>query len=109
MDLENIININDANYEEWNLGDKYQGEAAEVAKSMGTEKLGFHLEILHSGKFSCPYHFHHSEEELFLVLDGKAILRQNNEYRELKKGDLVYFSPDEKGAHQFYNHTDADF
>ncbi len=42
--------------------------------------------------FSSNYDFN----QLFFVLNEKAISPQNNEYRELIKGDLIYFYPNEK-------------
>ncbi len=76
---------------------------------MGAEKLGFHVEILEPKKFSCPYHFHHLEEELLIVFEGNAMLRQSNEFRELKPGDIVHFKPGPEAAHHIYNHTDKPF
>lgn len=109
MDWKNIIDINEIVYEDWSVGEKYMGKTAEIAAQMDNNKLGFHIEILPPGKFSCPYHFHHSEEELFLVLSGKAMLRQNNQYKEISNGELIYFSTGAEGAHQFYNHAKEDF
>jgi len=109
MEWNNIVNIHEVDFEDWQLGDHYSGKTAELSRVIGTQHLGFHLEKLAPGKFSCPYHFHHSEEEFFLVFSGKAMLRQNNEYRELKTGDLVFFKTGEEGAHSFYNHTNEDF
>ncbi len=76
----------------------------------GSSPLG-HPKIISACTFgsSCPYHFHHSEEELFLVLSGKAMLRQNDQFREVVAGDLIHFSNSPEGAHQFYNHTDQPF
>ncbi|MEK6705385.1 MAG: cupin domain-containing protein [Bdellovibrionota bacterium] len=83
----------------------FQGFAAEDL----LKEDGFHAEILPPGQFSCPYHFHHSEEELFLVLEGKAMLRQANRFREVSKGDLIFFTNSSDGAHQFYNHSHQPF
>jgi uncharacterized cupin superfamily protein len=79
------------------------------SSAMGAKKLGWNVSILRAGQFSCPYHFHYSEEELFLVLDGKAMLRQAGRFREVSKGDLIFFANSPDGAHQFYNHTDRPF
>ena len=65
--------------------------------------------ILSPKKYSCPYHYHELEEELFFVLEGEATLRQNNSYRKITKGDLIWFGLGEEYSHQFYNHTDEDF
>jgi uncharacterized cupin superfamily protein len=109
MNWENIINLENLNYEAEESGDHYKGGSAPLASKMGAKKLGFHAEILYPKKFSCPYHFHHSEEELFLVLEGSAILRQADRFREVSRGDLIHFSNSPDGAHQFYNHTEKPF
>ncbi len=109
MDWNNIINVNELEYEDWSLTNAYAGKTAECDEKLKTNKLGFHVEMLSPGKFSCPYHYHLSEEELFFVLGGKAMLRQNDRFRELTKGDLIYFPAHETGVHQFYNHTNEDF
>ena len=109
MAWENITNINEVEFKDNSFGENYKGQTAEIAEKMGAKQLGFHLEILQPKKFSCPYHFHHAEEELFLVLEGKAMLRQNGKYREIGEGDLIHFQNGPEGAHHFYNHTDQDF
>ncbi len=109
MKFENIYNVNDVEYEDWSLNDEYAGKTAEIARQIGTTKLGFHIEILSPKKYSCPYHYHELEEELFFVLEGEATLRQNNNYRKISKGDLIFFGLGEEYSHQFYNHTDEDF
>ena len=106
---QNIVNINDVKYTEWSMNEKYRGKSAEIAKDMGAEKLGFHVEILEPKSYSCPYHFHHLEEELLIAFEGHATLRQNNELTEIKPGDIIHFKPGPEAAHQVYNHTDQPF
>jgi len=86
---------------------KYAGASAEVSKLWETQKLGFHVETLAPGAYSCPYHLHEEEEEMFIVLKGFAKVRQDGEFYEIKEGDLVLFKTG--SAHQFYNHTKAPF
>ncbi|MCK6598988.1 MAG: cupin domain-containing protein [Bdellovibrionaceae bacterium] len=86
---------------------KYSSQSAQIAKNWETTKLGFHVEILNPKSFSCPYHFHHQEEELFIVLSGSAMVRQDDQYYEVTDGDLVIFKTGV--AHQFYNHTNEPF
>lgn len=87
-------------------GLKYEIALKASSEAMGAKKLGFNVGTIQPGEFSCPYHFHHSEEELFIILEGRAMLRMNNSYREVKKGDLIFCSATPEGAHQLYNHTD---
>ena len=86
---------------------KYASQSAPVSKMWATSKLGFHVEILEPKSFSCPYHFHHQEEELFIVIDGSAMVRQDNDVFEITNGDLIVFKVGV--AHQFYNHTEKPF
>lgn len=109
MNWKNIINLNSLEYKAEQRDENYKYESAPLAKEMGAEKLGFHAEILAPKSFSCPYHFHHSEEELFLVLEGEATLRQADQFRKVTKGDLIFFANGPEGVHQFYNHTDKPF
>ena len=109
MKFKNIVNVNDVEMEDWSMGDAYEGKSAEVARPLKSMKLGFHIEILSPKKYSCPYHYHHIEEELFYIIDGEATLRQNNKYQTISKGDLIFFGLGEEYSHQFYNHTEKDF
>ena len=109
MSWKNIINLEGLEFKPGQPNENYRYESAPLASVMGAKKLGFHAEILLPGNFSCPYHFHHSEEELFLVLGGKAILRQAGKFREVVRGDLIFFVNSPEGAHQFYNHTHEPF
>ena len=86
---------------------KYSCSSAEISSLWKTQKLGFHVQALNSKSFSCPYHLHHHEEELFLVLKGSAMVRQDNEFFKVREGDLIIFKAGV--AHQFYNHTENPF
>ena len=89
--------------------DGYGGRWAQISSKLGSYRLGFNVAILDPGNFGCPYHFHVDEEELFYVLDGHATLRQNDEFRHVGPGDLIFTPLGPKYAHQLYNHTDAPF
>lgn len=109
MNWKNVIHLDSLDFVFEKYNENYQHRSAELSKPMGAKTLGFHLEILEPKTFSCPYHFHHSVEELFLVLDGEATLRQADHFKKVVKGDLIHFTTGPEGAHQFYNHTDRPF
>jgi len=58
------------------------------------------------GQTQCPYHFHHGNDELMLVLSGRPTLRTPDGEDELKPGDAVPFPAGRDGAHQVFNRTD---
>lgn len=107
MDWKNIVNLKKLALDPGKLDKPYEHEYSRPATQMGAKKLGFNVSTLPPGQFTCPYHFHHCEEELFLILEGKALLRQANQYREVSEGDLIFFTTGPEGAHQLYNHTET--
>lgn len=76
---------------------------AEVTKS---ERLHFNVKSLDVNKYSYPYHYHRNAEEMMVILSGKATLRSPEGFREVKKGDIIFFEKGPDGVHQLYNHTD---
>ena len=87
----------------------YYGAVLPLAELFGAEKLGFHLEVIDPGNFSAPYHFHEQEEELFLVIEGEAIVRHNNAFSKVKAGDMFFYPVGPESAHNMYNHTEKQF
>lgn len=53
-----------------------------------------------------PYHFHHLQEELVVVLRGRLVLRTPAGERELREGDVVHFPAGPEGAHALRNDAD---
>jgi uncharacterized cupin superfamily protein len=87
----------------------YHGFVLDIADEIGAQKLGFHLEVISPKNFSCPYHYHEQEEELFLVLEGEAIVRCNDVFRKVGPGDLIFYHVGPENTHNMYNHTDKPF
>ncbi len=89
------------NFKTWSQGDHYGGSELPLADQWNARFLGFHVETLDPGKFSCPYHLHRGEEELFIALKGTCVLRQDGKFRRVQAGDLVFFPTGV--CHHFYN------
>ena len=81
---------------------KHLGEIANA------KYLHFDIMILPPDKFSYPYHSHRNAEELFFIIQGEVTLRSPEGYQTLIQGDIIHFEQGSEGAHQLYNHTDAD-
>lgn len=60
--------------------------------STGTlaRKLGCGVDTVAPGQQSCPYHFHHTQEEMFIILDGEGTLRVAGEHLPIKAGDVIF-------------------
>ena len=69
--------------------------------------LGMSVYELLPHQTQCPYHFHHGNEELVLVVQGRPTLRTPDGERELEPGDVVHFPTGASGAHNVVNRTDV--
>jgi uncharacterized cupin superfamily protein len=104
----NVVNAASVPVEPWSdEGGRFSVESRELAVALGRKDLGYCLVTVRPGARSCPYHFHHCEEELFYVVEGKGVLRQGDaegeERVELGPGDVVSFPAGTGIAHQFLN------
>jgi uncharacterized cupin superfamily protein len=74
-----------------------------VGAAAGAGDLGCSLFELDPGGQAVPYHAHHANEELLIVLDGTLELRTPEGMREVAKGSVVAFPAGLAGAHRLRN------
>ena len=74
-----------------------------VAQQAGAEKIGASAYELPPGTTPFPYHLHHANEELLIVLSGTPSVRLADGWHDLSPGDVVAFRPGDEGAHQVSN------
>lgn len=70
---------------------------------LGSELWGGTIYELQPGERVCPYHWHVSEEEWLLVLEGSPTLRTPEGERGLRPWDVAVFVREEAGAHEVRN------
>ncbi|HYD80066.1 MAG TPA: cupin domain-containing protein [Paucimonas sp.] len=85
----------------------YDSTAARLAAGTAARKLGASIDTVAPGKRACPYHFHHAQEEMFVVLEGSGTLRVAGEMLPLRAGDVVFIPPGAEYPHQIINTSDA--
>ena len=85
----------------------YDTRCARLAAGTAARKLGASIDVLAPGKRGCPYHFHHAEEELFVVLEGHGHLRVAGEMLAIGPGDCLFIPPGPEFPHQIVNTSDA--
>lgn len=61
-------------------------KSPKLSELVQSKHLHFDIKRLEPGKYSYPYHFHRNAEEVFVILSGKAILRTDKGFEELKEG-----------------------
>lgn len=85
----------------------YETLFARLAPDTAARRLGASIDIVAPGKRSCPYHFHHGQEEMFVILDGEGTLRVAGELLPIRTGDVVFIPPGPKYPHQIINSSPA--
>jgi uncharacterized cupin superfamily protein len=85
----------------------YDSVGARLAQGTGARKLGASIDVLAPGKRGCPYHLHHAQEEMFVVLQGSGTLRVAGELIPLRAGDVVFIPPGPEYPHQILNTSQA--
>jgi uncharacterized cupin superfamily protein len=102
-----IRNFNDTPVERERRDPLYDSVCARLARGTAARKLGASIDTVAPGKRSCPYHFHHAQEEMFIVLEGRGTLRVAGEMLPLREGDVAFIPPGPEYPHQIINTSDA--
>ena len=101
-----IRNIDDAALKRETREPLYDSHGARLAEGTAARKLGASIDIVAPGMRSCPYHLHHAQEEMFVVLEGSGTLRVAGEMLALKTGDVIFIPPGPEYPHQIINTSD---
>ena len=98
-----IRNFDDAALMRETRAPLYDSHGARLALGTAARKLGASVDVVAPGMRSCPYHLHHAQEEMFIVLEGSGTLRVAGEMLALKTGDVVFIPPGPEYPHQIIN------
>ena len=82
---------------------EFGARAMRLGPRTSAQELGATLYEIDPGGAIAPYHLHHGNEELLLVLSGTPRLRTPDGIRELEPGAVVAFPRGAAGAHRVFN------
>ncbi len=102
-----IRNVNTAPTKRLVREPHYDATGARLAQGTAARKLGASVDTLAPGKRGCPYHLHHAQEEMFVVLQGEGTLRVAGEMLPLCTGDVVFIPAGPEYPHQIINTSSA--
>ncbi len=108
MSEKPFMNIDDVEYIEGGDGGKFEPRYGPVGDNLGSQKLGYGVVLLAPGKTAWPYHFHHVNEEMFLILEGEGTLRHAGKDYPVRQGDVICSPPGPDTPHQIRNTSDQD-
>jgi uncharacterized cupin superfamily protein len=81
----------------------FRASRARLGYQLATERVGLSLWSVPAGETAYPYHFHLTEEEVLVLLEGDLALRSPAGWERVRRGDVVRFPVGEEGAHQLVN------
>jgi uncharacterized cupin superfamily protein len=84
-----VINPADLDLEHWQKGTFFESRDASFGAMLGLRNLGIGYGELPPGKCGCPFHNHHIEEELFVILSGEGEYRFGPDRYPVKPGDVL--------------------
>jgi uncharacterized cupin superfamily protein len=89
------------------VADRYPGRhVAPIGAQAGTRELAANVYELDPGAVGSPWHVHHANEELLLVLAGTLSLRGPDGTQLLQAGAVAAFPRGHAGAHSLVNRSD---
>jgi uncharacterized cupin superfamily protein len=83
----------------------FRARMTRVGERAGARELGATVYELDPGGAVSPYHLHHGNEELLVVVEGTPELRTADGLRTLTPGAVVAFPRGPHGAHQLRNRS----
>lgn len=98
------MNLDEVTFDDVEENGIYTSKRAQISDHIGARKLGYNLTVLPPGKVQCPFHNHHGEEEMFLILEGEGELRFGDKRYPLRANDVIACPPGgPEVAHQIIN------
>ncbi len=84
-----IVTLAKLKLEHWTQGSLYESTDTAFGKALGLKNLGIGYSEVPPGKSSCPFHNHHVEDELFVILEGHGTYRFGEERHLFGPGDVL--------------------
>ena len=84
-----VVNIDELELERFEKGANYESRSARIGPRLGAKDLGYSYDVVPPGKRSCPFHSHHGEEEMFLILEGEGELRFGDQRYPIRRHDVI--------------------
>ncbi len=106
-DVKAFVRLDELEMESFNEGTIYESSDGGIADALGLTKIGAAYTIVPPGKTACPFHVHHAEDEMFILLKGSGEYRFGAERHQVKAGDVLgapVGGPE--FAHQLFNTGD---
>jgi len=105
IDLDSIEPTNATGYPppfDRDVAGRWQRKVAEAA---GLTELGARHVVLEPGAWSSQRHWHEGEDELLVMISGRAMLVEDDGETELAPGDIVAWAKGVRNGHHLINRS----
>ena len=104
-----FMNLDEVPFDDVEANGLYTSKRGFISTRIGAKKLGYNLTVVAPGKVQCPFHAHHGEEEMFLILEGEGELRFGDQRYPIRKHDVIACpTGGREVAHQIINTGTTD-
>ena len=107
LDLDAIEQINRTGYPPPYDAPMAKRHYRKVAPATGIEDFGISHVTLEPGGISSQRHWHEGEDEFLVMLEGEAVLIEEDEESVMRAGDYAAFPKGVPNGHHLVNRSDA--
>jgi uncharacterized cupin superfamily protein len=87
--MKPVMNLDEVTFDDVEENGLYTSSRGWIGSRIGARQLGYNLTVLPPGKAQCPFHNHHGEEEMFLILEGEGVLRFGEQRYPIRRHDVI--------------------
>ncbi len=87
--MKPLMNLDAVVFDDIEENGIFTSSRGQISDHIGARQLGYNLTVVPPGKVQCPFHSHHGEEEMFLILEGEGELRFGDQRYPIRKHDVI--------------------
>jgi uncharacterized cupin superfamily protein len=84
-----VVSLQSTHLDTYDFGERYQGRGARLGEQLGLTHLGASYDELPPGKRACPFHNHHANDELYVIVAGSGTYRCGGREFAVAAGDVL--------------------
>lgn len=83
-----VAHLSEVDLRDWGHGERYAARLGRVGSLIGAEALGCQYHVVPPGKAAFPYHAHHANEEMLVILSGEGRYRVGAATHDVRAGHV---------------------
>jgi len=88
-EMKTVVALASLELEHFKQGEHYESLDGRIGQALGLTQLGATFCQVPPGKSGCPFHVHHVEDEMFVILEGSGVYRFGERSYPVAAGDVL--------------------